>query len=187
MTFPLDTCDVLGVVFALPAPVADLLREAKGRLMLAGGFIRATIACETPRDIDLFATSMRSAEEYAARLGPTTVSLNAKNSMTGGIKTQVVQTWTFQTPQDLLRGFDFTVAQAVIWWDGAQWQSMRDARFYDDLQMRVIRYTHPDEHDSSFSFVRMLRFAAAGYTVDGPSLVAVVARASLTPEPKEYA
>jgi len=148
--------------------------------MLAGGFIRACIANEKTPDIDLFAQSKDSAELYARRLAKKyrLVSTDNAFTITGKKPTvQFIHKWIYAEPADIIPSFDFTIARAVIWFDGDNWQSLCDDRYYADLAARRLVYCSPKRiEEAGGSLLRILKFYQRGYRIPLDSLAAVVAR-----------
>lgn len=193
--------DLRRCLFKLPAAVKDLLRlrTASDCLSVAGGFIRATIAGEDPSDIDITGASPEVLDAVCssyqlARLkagaAPDQVKVHrTQNAITvsepGQLPVQFITRWTYPEDADragLLDSFDFTVAQAAIWWrpegDGPQgFVSRANERFYADLAAKRLTYTSPvRDEDAGGSMLRVLKFAKRGYHIDPNNLAAVCAR-----------
>lgn len=180
---PLQPTDVHFLVSRLPKDVCALLKEHPGKLFVAGGFIRATIARERVNDIDLFGASADELKPIAMALA---LSRRGKLHETKNAFTvlapprhpvQFIQRWTFTNPTDLVASFDFTVAQAAIWFENDQWQSLAADGFYPDLAARRLVYCAPvRDEEAGGSFLRMRKFIAAGYTIQPWSMAQVTAR-----------
>lgn len=177
--------DLNFVLGRCPKDVRALLQEdyAVGHLYLAGGFIRATIAGERVNDIDLFGPTREKLREVAmqfalARHGRLHETDNAYTVLSPPRRpVQFIHRWTFGTPEALCESFDFTIAQAVVWWDGARWHSICSPRFYPDLAARRLYYTAPEREEAAGgSFLRMRKFVGAGYSIQAFSLGKLVAR-----------
>lgn len=180
--------DLRFVASRIPRDIRDLLGEHSGRLFVAGGFIRATIAGETPADIDLFGDDKDHLELVATILkgrrdGATLHKTN--NAITlltpGRMTVQFITRWTFRAAELLLPSFDFTVCQAAVWrhtyGKHGQWSGLVGDRFYQDLAARRLVYTAPiREEEPGGSLMRVLKFTKRGYSVQVTSLGAVVAR-----------
>lgn len=184
----LSKADLDRVVRSLPSDVRDLMWKNQRKLLLAGGFIRAKIAGETPSDIDLFGPSegflKDMAQELRANRG--TVNGNArkhrtKNAITvisiGRISVQFIHRWVFDDPKSCALSFDFTVCQSVVWVENNQWRSMCHPHFYPDLAARRLRYTSPDrEEEAGGSLMRAFKFTKRGYHIPPTSLSGVILR-----------
>lgn len=165
-----------------PRPVLDLMKEQGPKLMVAGGFIRSCVAGETVNDIDLFAPSRELAEQFARTLaGESRIheSGNAYTVTNCRVAVQIIHRWTFDDPATMLDSFDFTIAKAAFWWDGENWRSLCDPRFYQDLAAKRLVYTNPQRNeDAGGSLLRVLKFYQRGYRIPLDSLGAVIARLS---------
>ena len=182
-TETLDRMDLAWAVRRLPANVRDLLKKHGPKVFLAGGYLRATVANEKVSDIDLFCPSKDYGEACAKELagdGKPHVTPNAFTVRTKPIPTQFITRWTYESPLACLAHFDFTVAQAAIWWAGEptnRWESACSARFYADLAAKRLVYLAPQRNeDAGGSMLRVLKFYQKGYRIPLDSLGAVVAR-----------
>jgi len=164
-------------VTRLPKDVYDLLKKEKNKLFLAGGFIRAKIAREDASDIDIFSTSMQFAEICADKLKKDgDIFVKTDNAFTvcckGRLSVQFIHKWAFDEPKD-----DFTVAKAVIWFNGLRWDSLCDERFYPDLAAKRLIYTSPKRiEEVGGSMLRVLKFYQRGYRIPLEDLGFVIAR-----------
>ena len=186
--FLLTPNDLRYVVQRLPKDIRQLLTEHPGKLFVGGGFIRATIAGETPSDIDLFGADKEVlasiADILASRRG------NAKQHKTGNAITlltpdrlpvQFITRWTFDSGLALTQSFDFTVCQAAIWRDGpnanSPWASCIGEQFYVDLAGRRLVYTSPvRDEEAGGSLLRVIKYVKRGYSIQVSSLGKVVSR-----------
>lgn len=178
--------DVAWAVRRLPFIVRSLLQRHGVKLFLAGGYLRAVIAGERVNDIDLFAPSKDYAEACAKELAAGDPKkkprrlLETENAYTVFCKPfpmQFIHRWTFDRPEDALASFDFTVAQAAIWWDATSWHSLCGPRFYADLAAKRLVYTKPQRDEApGGSMLRVLKFYQRGYRIPLDSLGAVIAR-----------
>ena len=177
--------DMEFVVRRLPTDIRTLLKEYEGRLFVAGGFIRAVVAGETPNDIDLFGPSKEILDEAAERLkerrGENTRLHKTKNAITvislGRITVQFITRWTFTDPRECAKSFDFTICQSAIWRHLGKYTSCCNESFYVDLAARRLVYTHPDRNEEAGgSLMRAIKFSKRGYTIQVNSLAGVIAR-----------
>lgn len=173
--------DVAGVLRRTPAPLFEQLK-VHPKLFMAGGFLRACVANEDAADIDLFAPSKDYAKACAEWMaGECKVSLlttdNAFTVLRRPAPIQYIHRWTFDKPIDALDSFDFTIAQAAIWWANDAWQSACSENFYADLAARRLVYLSPKRNeDAGGSLIRVLKFYQRGYRIPLDSLGAVIAR-----------
>lgn len=170
--------DVSKVVAALPPPIRRMLRMS--RFFLAGGFVRSIVNAEIPNDIDLFVPSSEQALRYSHLLKASRrVTKNAISVRLGPSipPVQFIVRWLFTEPGKVIESFDFTIAQAVVWFDGSKWQGLCADTFYVDVSDRRLRYTSPTrEEDAAGSLLRVNRFIARGYNILDEDMGKVVAR-----------
>lgn len=184
----------------LPRDVRKLLADNQG-FVLAGGFIRATIAGERVSDIDILGPSKDLLKTVAtelalARHGRLHETQNAYTVLAPG-KTpiQFIHRWTYDAPAKVVDDFDFTIAMAGIWAEfhptltpggapveGAAprlvWCSKTHPLFYPDLASKRLRYMAPNRaEDAGGSLLRARKFLQRGYHIEAPSLAGVITRA----------
>lgn len=183
--------DMRFVAQHLPKDVRDLLSRHSPSLFVAGGFVRAVVAGETPVDIDIFgddADRLRviandlCARRPGSRLHTTgnAITLLTPNRM----PVQFITRWTFPDATRLVKSFDFTVCAAAVWRNGPKsndpWMSEVSDRFYPDLAGRRLVYTNPvRDEEAGGSLLRVLKYLRRGYSIQVASLAAVTARLML--------
>lgn len=179
----LNRQDLAWAVRRLPCSVRDLLKKHGPKVFLAGGYLRAVIAGEKVSDIDLFIPSKDYGEACAKELagdGKPHVTDNAFTVRTRPTPTQFIHRWVYDSPAACLTEFDFTIAQAAIWWNSdpaAQWMSLCADSFYEDLSARRLVYTSPKRiEDAGGSMLRVLKFYQKGYRIPLDCLGGVIAR-----------
>lgn len=198
--------DIDWIVRRLPSKVAEAMKSRPARCFLAGGFLRACIAGEDPKDIDLFVGDGTEARNLALELfgakDGNPDALASDFAFTGTIDNQTVQVihrWTFETPADVLAHFDFTIARAIIWWHEppateptefepfgeieSDWAGECDPDFYADLAARRLVYTRPTDPEPGGSILRALKFAARGYRMPLSSLGSLLASVTKDVQP----
>jgi hypothetical protein len=180
--------DLRYVVQRLPRDIRTLLSQHPKKLFVGGGFIRATIAGETPSDIDLFGPDKAFLESVATILhgcregSKVHKTKNASTLLTQDrLPVQFITRWTFRNGHDLVASFDFTVCQAAIWRSGsaenAAWHSRVGEGFYIDLAGRRLVYTNPvREEEAGGSMLRVIKYVKRGYSIQVSSLGDVIAR-----------
>lgn len=182
----LTTAEVDSVLSRLPVQVVRMLRMSG--LYLAGGFIRAIAAGEKPSDIDIFSPSREVAKRYskilATSLGTRVafVTPNAISISRKGEAIQFITRWLFETPEKVIESFDFTIAQALIYFDKekGEWRGIVSDQFCEDVRKKRLVYTSPTrEEDAAGSLLRVNKFAARGYKISDEDLAKVVARVGL--------
>jgi hypothetical protein len=181
----LDVC-----VERLPKFVIDTLEYYGGKVIVAGGFLRSVIAGEPVKDIDLFVDNQITAENIVVdftREGGRSVTRTA-NAITlrfsgDGVTAtkheppiQIITRWTYTKPEDVIASFDFTIAQAGLWFDG-EWKGVCSKTFMVDLSLKQLVYTSPlRNEDCAGSLCRVLKFVKRGYNIDTKNMSAVITR-----------
>lgn len=153
------------------------------KLFIGGGYIRATIAGERVSDFDLFGSDKAQIENSAYRL---CAERKAKLHKTDNAITllspprtpvQFITKWVFAEPEKLIESFDFTVCQAVIWFNGDNLDNLVSDSFYADLAAKRLVYTSPvREEAAGGSLMRVIKYLGRGYNIHPGSLGAVIAQ-----------
>lgn len=166
------------VVATLPGPVKRCLRVS--RFFLAGGFIRSIVEGSEPNDIDLWVPSREKAEYYSKLLSGAIKKgrFITRNSISlPSLRVQFVTRWMFDNPATLIDSFDFTIAQAAVYWDGDRWVGVCSDTFLEDTLAKKLVYTSPvREEDPAGSLLRVKKFLGRGFTISDDDLAKVVAR-----------
>lgn len=178
--------DLQFVVRRIPKDVREQLMTLP--IYIAGGFIRETIAGGDVKDIDLFGETKEALASFAETLAAKRQVKTHKtdNAITvlcpPRLPIQYITRWTFAAAGPLVDSFDFTVCQAVIWFDrtlGA-WRSLCGEGFYPDLAARRLVYTFPArEEEAGGSMMRVRKFLMRGYNIQATSLGGVIARVAM--------
>lgn len=179
----LSPTDLSFVVRRLPHDVRELM--VRYPLFVGGGFIRETIAGGEVKDIDLFGGDkmvlsmvgdlLARSRQAKAHITPNAITVLAPPRM----PVQLITRWVFTDPAELVASFDFTVCQAVIWYDHGLrvFRSVCHDDFYADLAARRLAYTFPTrEEEAGGSMLRVRKFLGRGYNIQAPSLAGVIAR-----------
>ena len=175
--------DLNFVLTHLPKDVRILIEE--NPVFLGGGFIRAIIAGEKPSDIDLFGKTKEQLQVFAYKLSNSRgVKVHeTKNAITllcnPRLTVQFITRWVYDTAEGVMASFDFTVCQAVIWydWDSSTWKSAISESFYCDLAARRLVYTMPQRNeDAGGSILRVRKYLSRGYNIQAQSLGKCIAR-----------
>jgi hypothetical protein len=147
----------------------------KYNLMVAGGFIRAAIAREEPNDIDVFPKGefdvdvladnvCKELHGWSQHRRDRIKTDNAVTILCNRIPVQIVHRWKFEDPMQCIESFDYTIARAAIWWNGTEWQSACDDRFYQDLAAKRLVYCSPRrQEEAGGSMLRLFKFYQKGY------------------------
>jgi hypothetical protein len=178
----LTPVDLHFVVSRLPRDIRELIKANPG-LVVAGGFIRSTIAGEKPSDIDIFGPDEDLLKKVALDLAlKRSVKAHVtKNAITVAssprMPIQFITRWCYPKASDLIWSFDYTIAQAAIFMTDGKWASMCSEDFYPDLAARRLTYTFPQRNeDAGGSMMRLRKFLSRGYNIQAPSLAGVIAR-----------
>lgn len=168
-TLPEDL--VRKVLEALPDGVHVAL-TGDPTIVLAGGFIRATLADEEVNDVDLFVNRHERAKILIEPFGDPVKRIQTGNAFTAPDlkpKIQAVFRWQFWSAEQLLRCFDLTISQAAVWFDGHSWRSLASMHFEDDVKAKTLRYTSPERDDDKLdvqgTIARAIKFHEKGYSL----------------------
>jgi hypothetical protein len=182
----LTAADLRNVVQHLPKDVRKHLSRNGSNLYVGGGFIRAIVAGEKPSDIDMFGDTKERLNRVSAYLqqdrtgSKTHITSNAITLLSPErMPVQFITRWLFNTSQDLVSSFDFTVCQAVVFYnkDTKNWDSQVGEGFYTDLAARRLVYTFPvREEEAGGSMLRVMKYTRRGYNIQIDSLSGVMAR-----------
>jgi len=180
--------DLTWAVRCMPRRVKSVMQKHGSSVFIAGGYIRARVAGETPSDVDLFVSSKPKAREVALAIadGNEKAVHETPNALTikgTGLTAQVIHRWVFSNPEECTKSFDFTIVQAAIWYEPqgnngkGLWRSICSPRFYQDLAARRLVYTKPERNeDAGGSTLRILKYYQRGYRIPLDSMGAVLAR-----------
>ncbi len=180
MSTALNSADLRRVVLRQPAAVQTLLREHTS-LMVGGGFIRNVVVGARPSDLDIFGckadvlktAAKRLVKEWSGRLVTTDNALTVLAQ--GRVPVQFITRWTFTGPSTMLEAFDFTTAQAAVFWRNG-WASLVGPLFYEDLAARRLTYTRPTTApELGASMLRVVKFLRRGWSIAPEELAAIMA------------
>lgn len=169
----------------VPAVLKKAMQSFPGKIYVAGGFIRSSIANEPINDVDVFVDSVSAAHALKRELSKGRDSrdkvVETDNAITlTGFKPaiQIIHRWTFTHAKVLVESFDFTCCRAAIWCDSAKgWHSLADDRFYPDLAAKRLVYCAPvRDEDAGGSALRVLKYYQKGYRIPLDSFAKVIAR-----------
>lgn len=176
----LTNTDLHWVVTTLPRAVRNVLVAFPEQVFLAGGYIRSRISNTPVNDIDLIVGSKEAARFVTDILAGDRKVWTSENAFTvlGGRPTvQVVHRWTFDSPEQAIDSFDFTIACAAVWHDGHSWRSVCHEHYYADLAGKRLVYLSPQrEEEPGGSLLRVLKFYQKGFRIPLDSLAAVITR-----------
>jgi len=180
----LSTTDLQFVVTRIPKDVRDYMRSSP--IWIGGGFIRETISGGEVNDLDLFSVNtdtLTRCSEFLSSKREGSKLHKTKNAITllapPRMPVQFITRWTFEEPEKLIASFDFTVCQAVIYFNRniSLFDSIISDSFYQDLAAKRLTYTNPvREEEAGGSMLRVLKFVKRGYNIQPKSLGDVVSR-----------
>lgn len=177
----LNRHDLNWCVRKLPLLAIEMMQRQGSKVFVAGGFIRACIAGEPINDIDFFSPSKQVAEVLATEIGKGHKIHETPNAYTvigaTRIPLQFIHRWCFETPEQCVASFDFTIARAALWFVDKKVASYCDESFYQDLAGRRLIYCAPCRaEEAGGSLLRVLKFYQKGYRIPLDSFAATIAR-----------
>ncbi len=176
------------VVEALPQEVCEVL-FAFPQLFVAGGAIRAILAGEPVKDIDIFSTSLDAVplavlryvmefEPYGdckERQTPCTRTITVANSDVPPV--QFINNVAYESPERCVNQFDFTVCQAALWYNGDGWSSLCTDEFLRDVADKRLVYTAPNRVEApGGSLWRAIRYVSRGYSITQMEMARLIER-----------
>jgi len=167
--------------------------EWAGKVFVGGGFLRSIVSRDEINDVDVFVSRKEDAERLAQdiiRMPPEDWGRPALMKMAGVIVTdnaitltakephiQIIYRWLFKQGKDVADSFDFTCCCAAFWYDGENWESYCDPRFYCDVAAKRLIYRSPIRNeDAGGSALRLLKYYRKGYCAPIDSYAAIIAR-----------
>lgn len=191
--------DIERVLNHLPDAVVQAMCKWPNRVVLAGGFIRAIMARESARDIDLFLPNngvdadkvnnflKGSKEKAKAGEQSSEVSMSAGFFRTPEAKTQVssdvlevqlIWVYDYVHPVEVPNQFDYTIAKAAVWFDGESWAGSVHKDFFRDLACKRLVFDEVRTRGERANFaLRLAKLVSYGYKLDPascPNLIASV-------------
>lgn len=181
MEIKLDNFDLNRVVRFLPSKIKSIMEQEfwRGKIFIAGGFIRDLVAGDKVNDIDLFVNNKAEAELLLSVLQGDKKVISTENAFTicERMPIQIIHRWTFQKPEEVLLSFDFSVCSAAMYYSDNGWEGICHERFYKDVASKRLIYLVPDREEApGGSMIRILKFYKRGYNIPLNNLSKVVAR-----------
>lgn len=176
------------VVEALPGEVKEVLFVFP-QLFVAGGAIRAILVGEPVKDIDIFTTSLDAIPHAVARYikelspwgdwkeqqTPCTRTVTVANSPIPPV--QFINNAAYESPEQCVNQFDFTVCQAALWHNGDGWSSLCTNEFLRDVADKRLVYTAPNRVEApGGSLWRAIKYIQRGYSITQMELARLVER-----------
>jgi hypothetical protein len=183
--------DLSYIIRHIPKDIREMMIKNGGDegIKIGGGFIRSIVAGEKISDIDIFGSSkdqMKIISGELAYLRGCAIH-ESDNAITllspPRWPVQFITRWSFTSADQCMMSFDFTIAQAVIWYEPEQqegkihWRSLCHPDFYSDLAAHRLVYTFPiRDEDAGGSVMRVRKFLSKGYNIQPASFAGVISR-----------
>jgi len=178
----LDYQDLKWAIQRLPANLRKVMQDKDwhNNIFVGGGYLRSIVSNEKINDVDVFVKSAKDAELLAYKLcdkKDDVIKTDNAYTIRGKVAIQIIHRWLFEKPQDVSNSFDYTVCCAVISFNGKEFDSFCDDRFYIDLASKRLVYRSPVRNeDAGGSMLRVLKYYQKGYRIPLNSLGSVIAR-----------
>lgn len=188
----LEEDDIKKVVFALPTYIQELMKRHPGKVLLAGGFIRAIVANESPRDIDLFVNdkmdSARWLDDMSISRKEHDQDWATQPASAPGSNLGIQTSWRykFKEPYEVIDQFDYIITKAAVWFDegddkrSPSWTGICHDQFYRDVAHKTLTYCCERDTEYLLSIPRLLKFIQRGYTIGPKSLADVITKTCLS-------
>lgn len=178
----LDNQDLRWALTRLPTSIKKIMQDIEwvNKIFVGGGYLRSIVANEPVNDVDVFVSTKNDAELLAYKLCYDKKDVSqTDNAFTikGKTPIQIIHRWLFDKPEDVANSFDFTICCAVINFNGENFDSFCDERFYIDIASKRLTYRSPVRNeDAGGSMLRVLKYYQKGYRIPLNSLGSVIAR-----------
>lgn len=154
------------------------------RIFIGGGFIRSVIQNEKINDVDVFVKSKDDAEHLALEIKNELKSVEYIHkteyalTLVGIYPTiQIIHKWNFDKAEDVIKSFDFTICNAVIYYEDGKYKTHCEDSYYEDLASKRLVYTKPKRiEEAGGSTLRVLKYYNKGFRIPLDSLGSVLAR-----------
>lgn len=191
----LEDEDIKRVVYMLPEEIISMMKRHPGKVIVAGGFIRALVAGEDIRDLDIFITSEKEAKSWANEVD-LDYEVKDKHLSTGPneeftYEIQTVWRYEFKHPYEIPEQFDYTVVKAAIWFDEGSKSKLPNfigichERFYRDIARKALVFCCERDTERVTSIPRLLRYTQYGYSMDTKSMAEVILKTCLSLDLKD--
>ncbi|WPA89679.1 hypothetical protein MTATph1_CDS0192 [Moorella phage MTATph1] len=145
--------------------------------IIAGGFIRAYFAGETPSDLDLYFRNEDAVIKAIDVLKTTKWSIVAETqrAITFEKDKKIVQviTYLFGEPEEIIKAFDFTICAAALFVDSAdeKWRLLIHNDFFEHLAGRLLVFTGSPLPLASLK--RAIKYVQRGYHICDENLISL--------------
>ena len=174
--------DLSWCVERLPDDIKQIMETHGKKICVAGGFIRACITNDKLNDIDIFTNSKMTSEILSDSLVASGKyrKVTTDNAFTllksGRTPIQFIHRWEYESPEDVLKDFDFTLCCSSIWFD-EEWNGAVHDNYYQDIAAKRLEYTYPNRiEECGGSMIRVLKYYQKGYRIPLKSLSGVISR-----------
>jgi hypothetical protein len=185
----LEEDDIKRVIYMLPEEVREMMKRHPGKVIVAGGFIRALVAGEDIKDLDIFVPSESEAKKWCDEvdieyeMGDKYLSTEPNEYFNYEIQT--VWRYPFKEAYEIPEQFDYTVVKCAIWFDpgdknkSATFVGICHERFYRDLARKALVFCCERNAEKIMSIPRLLRYTQYGYSMDPKSMAEVILKTCL--------
>lgn len=186
----LEQDDIKRVMFMIPDSIVDAMKRHPGKIIIAGGIIRALVAGESIKDLDIFVPGQSEAEKWLDEVGLDyeigDKYLTTEPSENFSYEIQTVWRYPFKEPWEIPEQFDYTVVKAAIWYDPGgkdkdpEFVGICHERFYRDIARRALVFCCERDTERVLSIPRILRYTQYGYSMDPKSMAEVIIKTCLS-------
>lgn len=175
----LESNDIRRVIRYVTPQVRESLKKLPGKVILAGGLIRAIVGGEAVHDIDLFLDPSNKTDEACPDSWLNIRERRDKHYQIGDV--QLIWRYNFRDATELLESFDYTIAKAAIWFDEKQgFQGICHERFYRDVARKMLVWDCDRDYERIEAIPRLIKFVRYGYHIEPEQLAQTVVRTCLS-------
>jgi len=178
ITIDMNETDLYNAVLLLPDKIVHFLKVNSNKAYLAGGYLRSVIGNEPISDYDIFFSyDKANLQSHLHTWSPSADLAGIEETENSFLipkrldcpPIQFIWRWKFTDAKDLIDKFDFTIAKAVIWYNGSDWCGLVCDTYYQDLAAKRIVYSSGvPGNEGAGHIARLLKFIARGYSI-GPN------------------
>jgi hypothetical protein len=182
---PLTKDDMARIVSQLPDKVERLMKKYPNMIRIGGGMPRSVLDDDDIKDIDVFVSAYLNPKRIALELMDASDEIRmTENALTIVSDSrsippiQVIQRWQYNTIDQLLEAFDFTIAQIAFSYDDILgFYGTCSEAFRDDLEAQRLTYLSPVRDEApGGSLLRVLKFSRRGYRINVAEYAKVITR-----------
>ncbi len=186
----LEDDDLKRVIYSLPEEILDLMRRHPREAVVAGGFIRATVAGEPVHDIDVFFAEEKGIRSWCDDVG---LKYEVKDQHLYAApkedrpEIQLIWRYPFTEPVGVPEAFDYTIVKAAVWFEEGESKKKESKfvgachqRFYQDLARKMLVWDCDRDHERATSIPRLMKYIKYGYSIGPEDLAEVITRTCLS-------